>query len=160
MSVKRFKIGDKVRVHDDIANTKDHDRDGLCILDGMKELAGRVFTIEEIVRYHYNVAENDWGWNDEMLEAAGEPLDNFCVGDDISRGSGVRRILAAVDGCYLLSNTDEYTVANDWYTADELKQIGYQVLPPGHSITLIEIDGKRYDEAEVKKAIKDLEPID
>ena len=95
-----------------------------------------------------------------MLEAAGEPLDNFCVGDDISRGSGVRRILAAVDGCYLLSNTDEYTVANDWYTADELKQIGYQVLPPGHSITLIEIDGKRYDEAEVKKAIKDLEPID
>ena len=95
-----------------------------------------------------------------MLESAEETLDDLCAGDDISKGCGVRKILAAVDGCYLLSNTDEYTIASDWYTAAELKNAGYQVLPPGHSITPIEINGKKYDKSEIEEAIKDLEPIE
>lgn len=158
MSVKKFKVGDKVRVRSGLVIGTDYG--GVFVNEYTASLAGEVLTIRRLGWGWYRVSENGWQWSDEMLESVEKTLDDLCAGDDISRGSGVRKVLAAVDGCYLLSNTDEYTVANDWYTADELKQIGYQVLPPGHSITLIEIDGKRYDEAEVKKAIKDLEPIE
>lgn len=158
MSAKKFKVGDKVKIRKGLTDSSLYNH--AYIERGVELFGGKTLTIKEVRDDFYFVEENCWAWDDKVLEAAGEPLDNFCVGDDISRGSGVRKVLAAVNGCYLLSNTDEYTIANDWYTADELKQIGYQVLPPGHSITLIEIDGKRYDEAEVKKAIKDLEPID
>ncbi|QHU90428.1 hypothetical protein GWK74_02760 [Candidatus Saccharibacteria bacterium oral taxon 488] len=95
-----------------------------------------------------------------MLGPAEKTLDNLCAGDDISKGFGVRKVLAAVDDCYLLSPANKYTVASNWYTAAELKEMGYQVLSPGHSITPIEINGKKYDRSEVEKAIKDLEPIE
>jgi hypothetical protein len=160
MSVTRFKAGDKVRIRGDITGCEDTCRDGVYINEKMAKIAGSIFTIDEVTRYYYSVAENDWGWNDEMLEPAEKTLDCLCAGDDISKGFGVRRVLAVVDGCYLLSNIDKYTVANNWYTAAELKKMGYQVLSPGHSITLIEINGKEYDKSEVEEAIKDLEPID
>lgn len=111
MSVNKFKVGDKVRVRDDIAKTKDHGRDGVCIADEMKELAGNVFTIDKVRSDCYDVKGSEWVWNDEMLELAEKSLYNLCVGDFVKSGGGIRKVLAAVDGCYLLSNIADYTTA-------------------------------------------------
>ena len=158
MSATRFRVGDKVRVREGLIVDKYYS-DVRCD-SSMAKMGGRVLTIKGVYGGYYAVEEHVFCWSDEMLEPAEKTLDNLCAGDDISKGFGVRKVLAAVDGCYLLSNTDEYTIANDWYTAAELKEIGYQVLSPGHSITLIEIDGKKYKKDDVEKAIKDLEPIE
>lgn len=160
MSATRFKVGDKVKVRKDLE--VDYAYGKYLFTSSMERLVDKVNVITGIHRDAdaYLLNHRDEGWTDEMLEPAEKTLDNLCTGDAISRGSGVRKVLAAVDGCYLLSNTDEYTVANDWYTATELKDMGYQVLSPGYSITLIEINGKKYSKYDVEAAIKDLEPID
>ena len=157
MSVTRFKVGDKVRVREGLISGRYYD--GVYCTRGMAN-SDEVFTVRFVGKNVYKLEGHDLWWVDEMLEPAEKTLNNLCAGDDISKGSGVRKILAAVDGCYLLSNVDEYTVAKDWYTVAELKDAGYQVLPPDHSITLIEIDGKKYKKADVEKAIKDLEVIE
>lgn len=160
MSVTRFKIGDKVRVRDDIIGCGDTCRDGVYINEKMAKIAGVIFTIDEVTNDCYSVLENDWGWNDEMLEPAEKTLDNLCAGDFVKSGDGIRKILAAVDGCYLLSYIGEYTATGSWCTVDELEEAGYSFIESDTLEPTIEIDDKKYNKAGVKKAIKDLEPID
>lgn len=160
MSATRFNVGDKVRVRDDITGCEDTCRDGVYINEKMAKIAGAIFTIEEAARYYYNVAENDWGWNDEMLEPVEKTLNNLCAGDFIKSGSGIRKILAAVDGCYLLSYIGEYTATGAWCTVDELKEAGYSFIELDTPEPTIEINGKEYKKAEVEEAIEDLEPVE
>nr|DAS72677.1 MAG TPA: mindbomb E3 ubiquitin protein ligase [Caudoviricetes sp.] len=157
MSITKFKVGDKVRVRNNITGCGDTCRDGVYVNEKMAKIAGAIFTIDGVTKDYYDVAENDWGWNDEMLEPAEKTLDNLCAGDHIKSGDEVKMVLAALNSCYLLSNLKTYDVADKWYTAEQLKVDGFELFDP--QAKAIEIDGKTYDEAEVKKAIKDLEPI-
>lgn len=158
MSVTRFKVGDKVRVRDDITDCGDTCRDGVYISGKMAKTAGTIFTIEGVSRHYYDVTENDWGWNDEMLEPAEKNLDNLCAGDYIKSGDEIKMVLAALDSCYLLSNLRTYDIADKWYTAEQLKIGGFKLFDP--QVKTIEINGKTYNEVDVEKVIKDLEVVE
>ena len=102
----------------------------------------------------------DIGWTDEMLEPVEKTLDNLRAGDYVKSGSSIRKVLATVDGCYLLSNIADYTTAGYWYTPHDLKDLNYVFIESDTPEPTIEIDGKKYKKVDVEKAIKDLEPIE
>lgn len=158
MSATEFKVGDKVRVRDGLINGFIYD--GITVDDDILELSGKILTIWTVGRYNYQVHENGWLWNDKMLEPVEKTLDNLCAGDIVKDGNKTRMILAALDGCYLVSSIRDYIHAGCWYTANDLRDFNYVPVNPDIPEPTIEIDGKRYDEAEVKKAIKDLKPIE
>lgn len=158
MSANKFKVGDKVKVRKGLV--ADEYYGGVSCGNSMERMGGAVFTIDCVKNDYYLVKENAFYWSDEMLEPAEKTLDNLCVGDFVGRGSHIRKILAAVDGCYLLSYTEKYTGAFAWYTVNELKEGGYNFIELDVSDPTVEIDGKKYKKADVEKAIKNLEPID
>nr|DAT58011.1 MAG TPA: Mind bomb SH3 repeat domain [Caudoviricetes sp.] len=158
MSANKFKVGDKVRVRKGLIPDKYYG--GVRCASSMAKMDEAVLTIDCVESDYYEVKDCVFGWSDEMLEPAEKALDNLCAGDFIKSDNGIRKILAAVDGCYLLSYIGEYTATGSWCTVDELEESGYSFIEPDTPETTIEIDGKRYDEAEVKKAIKDLKPIE
>lgn len=66
MAANKFKVGDKVRVK---AGLTIVDYNTLYCNEEMANMAGNILTIFELVSdYAYAVQENDWYWNDEMLE--------------------------------------------------------------------------------------------
>ena len=154
----RSKVGDKVKVRKGLVADKYYD-DVSCD-SSMAKMGGRVLTINCVKSSHYEVEENTFYWTDEMLEPAEKTLDNLYAGDFIKSGSSVRKVLAAVDGCYLLSSSEECASANIWYTVDELKEGGYSFIESNAPEPTIEIDGEKYKKADVEEAIKDLESVD
>lgn len=158
MSVNKFKVGDKVKVSKGLVADEYYD-DVRCN-SSMAKMGGEVFTIRTVYKDYYKATENEWNWSDQMIESAEKTLDNLCAGDFISSGSSIRKILAAVDGCYLLSYIGEYTTTGAWCTVDELKEAGYSFIELDTLEPAIEIDGKKYKRADVEEAIKDLEVIE
>ena len=161
MTATRFKVGDKVRVRKGLK--PDHLYGGLIFTNFMETLVGKtsVVTDMSLGGDAYLLSNyNNIFWTDEMLEPVEKTLDNLCAGDFIRSGSGIRKILAAVDGCYLLSRIEEYTSTGAWYTVNELVEAGYSFIKPDTSEFTIEIDGKKYKKADVEEAIKDLEVVD
>lgn len=158
MSANKFKVGDKVKVREGLV--ADEHYGGVCCDSSMVEMGGEVLTIDYVERdYYYRVKERAFYWTDEMLEPAEKTLDNLCVGDFVVSGNRVSKILAAVDGCYLLSDAKLHIYTNGWYTVDELKEGGYSFIGLNASEPTIEILGKKYKKADVEETIKDLEPI-
>ena len=158
MSADKFKVGDKVRVRKGLVPDKYYG--GVRCASTMARMGGAVLTIDCVESNYYEVKECVFGWSDEMLELAEKTLDNLCAGDIVKDGNKTRMILAALDGCYLVSSIRDYIHAGCWYTANDLRDFNYVPVNPDIPEPTIEIDGKRYDEAEVKKAIKDLKPIE
>lgn len=158
MSANKFKVGDKVRVRKGLVSDKYYG--GVRCASTMARMGGAVLTIDCAESDYYEVKECVFGWSDEMLESAEKTLGNLCAGDIVKDGNRTRMILAALDGCYLVSSIGDYIHAGCWYTANDLRDFDYVPVNPDIPEPTIEIDGKRYDEAEVKKAIKDLKPIE
>jgi len=155
MSAKRFKIGDKVKVRKDLIVGKLYD--GVRCSSIMARMGGEVLTIDCVKSDSYGGEGYIFYWSDEMLEPVEKTLDNLCTGDFIGRFDTTRRVLAVIGDCYLLSNTEKYTTADEWYTASELAEYGFK---PIDIEDTIEINSKKYKKAEVEEAIKDLEPIE
>jgi hypothetical protein len=159
MSANKFKVGDKVKVRKGLVADKYYD-DVRCN-SSMARIGGEVFTIRDTHKDWYKATENEWNWSDQMLEPAEKTLDNLCRGDMIRDSHGdTRKILAALDGCYLLNYGGSEDATGDWYTVAELKKLDYQVFDPNSLKATIEINGKKYDKAKVEEAIKDLGPIE
>ena len=158
MSANKFKVGDKVKIREGLTDSKlySHAR----IQRGVELFGGKTLTIKEVRDDYYIVEETYWVWDDQILQPAEKTLYDLCAGDFIKSGSGIRKILAAVDGCYLLSYIGEYTATGAWCTVDELKEAGYSFIELDTPEPTIEIGGKKYKKAEVEKVIKDLEPIE
>lgn len=155
MSANKFKVGDKVKVRKGLVADKYYGN--VRCNSSMAKVGGKLFTIKKVRRDYYEITENEWSWSDQMLEPAKKHLDNLCAGDLVGRSSGARRVLAAVGDCYLLSNTERHTVADEWYTASELAEYGFGLIDRENTI---EIDGKKYNKADVEEAIEYLEPIE
>ena len=155
MSVNKFKVGDKVRVREGLVSGRYYN--GIYCTSDMANSFGVVFMVSAVNGNTYRLESYDLWWADIMLEPVEKTLDNLCASDLIKAGGDVRKVLAALDGCYLLSYIERYDTADGWYTVKELEAKGFEFFDP--QVKPIEIDGKMYDEAEVKKAIKDLEPI-
>lgn len=63
-----FKVGDKVKIREDLVEGKY--KGPLYVNDEMAQMAGKTLTIKvlRLTRECYTVEENEWDWNDEMLE--------------------------------------------------------------------------------------------
>ena len=68
----RFKVGDKVRVREDI-NTEN---EKYTFVEGMKEYKGKEFIIHEVWRNCYRLKDIGYYWTDEMLELVEEGKKN------------------------------------------------------------------------------------
>ena len=155
MSANKFKVGDKVKVRKGLVGGRCYD--GVYCTSNMANSAGEIFMISAVEANTYKLESYDLWWTNEMLEPVEKTLDNLCAGDFVQRSGMTRKVLAAVDGCYLLSNTEEYTVSDEWYTASELAKYHFKPIDRENTI---EIDGKKYKKADVEEAIKDLEVVD
>lgn len=165
MSANKFKIGDKVKVRKGLVADKYYD--GVRCDSSMAKMDGKVLTIDYVERgYYYRVKERAFYWTDEMLESVSikKTLKNMEKGDVVVNKPDYdypRTVLLAIDGCYLLSAVARPTVASCWRTAEELRVSGCTVQQPTPTkIETIEIDGKKYNKADVEEAIKDLEVVD
>lgn len=163
MSAKRFKVGDKVRVRGDLKVGEHYG--GKYFGSIMSDMHGESLVIKAIYTDGSYTAEGcNLFWTDEMLEPVPikKTLKNMEKGDVVvNQFDYPQTVLLAIDGCYLLSAVDKPTVASCWYTAEELRVSGCTVQQPTPTkIETIEINGKKYNEAEVERAIKDLSPID
>nr|DAF05735.1 MAG TPA: hypothetical protein [Caudoviricetes sp.] len=159
MSANKFKVGDKVKVRKGLVANKYYG-DVRCD-SSMTKMSERVLTIDCIRDNYYGVESHAFVWSDEMLEPAEKTLDNLCAGDFVKYGHfTAKKVLAAIDGCYLLSRGEKYNAAGNWYTAAELGRFGYRLAKPDAPDPTIEIDGKKYKKADVEKAIKDLEVVE
>ena len=121
MSANKFKVGDKVKVRKGLVVDKSYG--GVRCNHTMARMGGGVLTINRIADSYYDVDEYGFCWSDEMLEPAEKTLDNLCRGDMIRDSHGdTRKILAALDGCYLLNYGGSEDATGDWYTVAELKK--------------------------------------
>lgn len=158
MSANKFKVGDKVKVSKGLVADKYYD-DVRCN-SSMVRMGGEVFTIRDTHKDWYKATENEWNWSDQMLESAEKTLENLCAGDFVNSDIGIRKVLAKIDGCCLLSSVKNYNCANRWYTVNDLKEYGCSPIEPTTPEFTIKINGKKYKKADVEKVIKDLEPIE
>lgn len=162
MSANKFKVGDKVRVCKGLVVNGYYN--SVRCTNSMAGMGGRVLTIDHVRSSSYGVKENIFCWSDRMLEPAEKTLDNLRVGDFITSHTEAAditvKILASLDGCYLISYAEDHNAATSWYTAAELDRIGYHPVKPDVPEPTIEIDGKNYKKADVEKAIKDLEVVE
>ncbi|MBF1028073.1 MAG: hypothetical protein HXL05_00905 [Candidatus Nanosynbacter sp.] len=161
MSANKFKVGDKVRVRKNLVKGRQYGRIYYNADMAALGLSGKTFTISGVDISAYRLENYGFWWSDEMLEPAEKTLDNLCRGDMIRDSHGdTRKILAALDGCYLLNYGGSEDATGDWYTVAELKKLDYQVFDPNSLKATIEINGKNYKKADIEEAIKDLEAID
>nr|DAO33696.1 MAG TPA: Mind bomb SH3 repeat domain [Caudoviricetes sp.] len=164
MSANKFKVGDKVRVREGLVVDKFYG-DMYCY-PLMDKIGGEILTVDSVQNIYYGVKENDCYWSDEMLEPVSikKTLKNMEKGDVVVNKPDYdypRTVLLAIDGCYLLSAVARPTVASCWRTAEELRVSGCTVQQPTPTkIETIEINGKKYNKADVEEAIKDLEVVD
>lgn len=155
MSANKFKVGDRVRVRSGLVGGRYYD--GVYCTSDMANSAGEIFMISAVEANTYKLESYDLWWTNEMLEPAEKTLDNLCVGDFVGRSGRIRKVLVAIEGCYLLSSTEKYTAADEWYTASELAEYGFK---PIDREDTIEINGKNYKKTDVEEATKDLEVVD
>lgn len=162
MSTNKFKVGDKVKVRKGLI--ADEYYGGVRCNGSMARMGGTMLTINHITSGHYDVEGHIFCWSDEMLEPAEKTLDNLCVGDFITSHAEAAditaKILASLDGCYLISCTNDFDTAGSWYTVAELYRLGYRSVKSDTPEPTIEIDGKKYNKADVEEVIKDLEVVE
>jgi hypothetical protein len=149
MSANKFKVGNKVKVRKGLVADECYG-DVYCN-SSMARMGGTVFIVDRVESDFYRVEEYPFCWSDEMLELVEKALDDLCAGDFVRSGGSVRKVLAAVDGCYLLSHIEKYTHAFAWYTVNELRESGYNFIESDAPEPVIEIDGKKYEKADVEK---------
>lgn len=147
MSANKFKVGDKVKVRKGLV--ADEYYGGVYCTNFMVEMGGKILTISCVEKHHYGAGDDYSCWSDEMLEPAEKTLDNLCAGDFVVSGDRVSKILAAVDGCYLLSDAKLHIYTNGWYTVDELKEGGYSFIGLNASEPTIEVEVKKYKKAKL-----------
>lgn len=156
MSANKFKVGDKVKVRKGLVADEYYGH--VRCSSPMARMGGKVLTINHVTSRYYGVDEYEFYWSDEMLEPVRKTLDNLCAGDFICDDYIMRKVLVAINGCYLLSKDGMYDVADGWYTAEQLKMDGFEFFDP--QVKTIEINGKKYKKVDVEEAIKDLEVVE
>ena len=67
----KFKVGDKVRVREDLEVGKDYGNHD--VVEDMKKYKGKEFIIDEVRKHYYRLKDENWySWTDEMLEPVEE----------------------------------------------------------------------------------------
>ncbi len=71
------------------------------------------------------------------------------------KGSGAKKILAVVGEAYLLSSFSDHDEAGSMYTQHEFDELGYKLKTP--QLEVVEINGKKYNKADVEERLAELE---
>ena len=67
----KFKVGDKVRVRENLEVGKDYG--DYNVVEDMKKYEGKEFIIDEVMKHYYRLKDENWySWTDEMLEPVEE----------------------------------------------------------------------------------------
>ena len=74
----KFKVGDKVRVREDLEVGKDYGN-YYVVVEDMKEYKGKEFIIHEVWRNCYRLKDIDYYWTDEMLEPIEREKNNMNI---------------------------------------------------------------------------------
>jgi hypothetical protein len=70
----KFKVGDKVRVREDLEIDKDY---GFYCNEEMVKLKGKVVEIEDVDNISYSIKEDTYAWTDEMFSGLAEESRNL-----------------------------------------------------------------------------------
>lgn len=70
----KYKVGDKVKVREDLEIGKSYDKK--TFVEKMKKYKGQIVTIKVVYDDRYRIEEDnqDWYWTDEMLEGVEEEM--------------------------------------------------------------------------------------
>lgn len=123
----KFKVGDKVRVRHGLKHGDSYD-DIYCN-EIMSKMGGEILTIKNVRSYYYDIKENGWYWNDDMLEPVSENtkedkiMSKFKVGDKVKVREDLKRRVDYYDG-----TKEFHDVANE-----------QMVLMAGRVVTITEV---------------------
>lgn len=73
----KYKVGDKVRVRDDLVIDNDYGDSYVSFTSDMAYYKGQVVTISEVGDYFYKIKEDslyNWSWVDEMFEDVSDDI--------------------------------------------------------------------------------------
>ena len=133
----KFKVGDKVRVREDLENDKIYGN--YEFIKEMAHLKGEIVTIEEILKSCYRIKEDYYMWTDEMLEEVKKEAQQKTFREVIadikegevweSRSKYIRRFTNAIQIYHkengrstpsmLMSNNDKFKLQRKEYTFEE-----------------------------------------
>ena len=142
-----FKIGDKVRIKNNLEEIENFEGDFLDILN---DYIGNICTIEKIIRggRAVNVKENNWTWDIRALELANITINNLQFGDIVTLRNGERYVVA---DCYLHGESDMYN--GDCYSIYDMynKDLTQNENNEDEDIVKVQRDGKViYDREDTK----------
>lgn len=133
----KFKVGDKVRVREDLENDKMYGN--YEFIKAMAYLKGEIITIKEILKSGYRIEEDYYMWTDEMLEEVKKEAQQKTFREVIadikegevweSKSKYIRRFTNAIQIYHkengrstpsmLMSNNDKFKLQRKEYTFEE-----------------------------------------
>lgn len=169
----KFKVGDKVRVREDLEINKMYGNYGF--IKEMAHLKGEITTIKEVLKRGYRIEEYCYTWTDEMLEEVKKEAQQKTFREviaDIKEGeiweSRSKYIQRFADGIQiyhkekgkstpsmLMSNNDKFKLQRKEYTFEE----AYKKAKEGAEIQSLasNIKYKKYDENTMMFKDKDMD---
>ena len=109
--MSKFKVGDKVRIKENLPNNVD----GLWVCADMKSMGGQIVTIDaacECGQYYIKEDSKHYCWSDNMFELA-NPKEMLRTGMIIENRSGVRRRVYMNVSCYRGEEVRDVFVSDD-----------------------------------------------
>lgn len=113
----KFKVGDKVRVREDLENDKIYGN--YEFIKAMAYLKGEIITIKEILKSGYRIEEDYYTWTDEMLEEVEKEVQEKTFREviaDIKEGevweSHCKKIIGFKDGDFEIRDNDGHKFGN------------------------------------------------
>ena len=167
----KFKVGDKVRVREDLVIGSCYGKERF--VDGMKEYKGQIFTIKKIYGGFYIFEKNLFNWTDEMLEKVKKEKETQektfrevitdikegevweCLGIKITKDSDSIQMLGFDKNTIFMDSSRIFNLQRKEYTFEE----AYKKAKEGAEIQSLasNIKYKKYDENTMMFKDKDMD---
>ena len=152
MEVMRFKVGDKVRVREDLEEDKRYGNE--FFVDGMEKYRGEVMEIEiESIRnivYHLKEDDENWSFTDEMLEPIKDPI----ITKILERNN---KPVKMISGENLLNENDPIKPSHYRKGEIDLYESWYRTYPFNEFRAIMSAIAERYMKRDKDNRIQDLD---
>ncbi len=111
-------------------------------------------------KYSYVVKHEGDAGDISYLKPLKKTLYNLEKGDVVEDRYGQYKIMVVVNGCYLLSESDEFDNCGNWYSPQELQKYDYRLVNQPPTSEIIEILGKTYRKDDVEERLAELEEVE
>ncbi len=106
----KYKIGDKVRIREDIKICYNKKEGEVCCVLAMLQYAGKEVTIERFAAVGYIMKEIPWSWSDNLLEDIDIWVPEFGEQVKCQSYGGVNSytyyFIADIGNCYIVTNKE------------------------------------------------------